>query len=493
MSARRRRVLMALGLAILTSVSRSAAAQEAEPASNPSAAYLPQADTLWYEKTNPFRLYWVRGADTLGWSGDNAAVEAHVWTRAPPAALSGIVAQHALDAAREVKEDTFLVAPTGRVLSINGPGAGPDGRWDLLPPLPGDTSALVPGAVWRDSLSQTWEDEHGSHRYAVTRRLEVWEVSDSLGGRIARIRSEGEVDYRDAFLVDSALGLVTTMAVSGPVEETFLVDVAAGRMVSRSWSMRLLGSGTIRAPGEPTETLPAGLISRQTLRLTSADRAALLARPLPGRDTTFALSFADGRSALHTAATADSLIVGGQALTGGRVSTVELRLSGAVPEQIVWRMSAPLEATREVILTVAEGAIADEVGAPLVPPPSVAVWGFWLEGHEELLTPLAFTLPVDSVSRRFAVWDLANEGWLEGEALILDLEGSMLAVFAFDGPLPVLSVLVSPGGELLYAERGTEGERAPPPGGEKRAMVEELLRRFTDRQEVEPAAPGRRS
>ncbi len=477
----------ALAAGVLAAAPGSArvAAQE-PPAQLPShaAEYRAPADTVWYERTRPHHVYWLRGADTLGWDGVEAAVEAHVWTRPAPDTLAGTVLRTALDSDRGVEEDTVVAAPWGRVRSIRGPGAGSPWLRDLLPPLPVDGRSLDPGAAWSDTFAAAWSDARGEHRLDLLRRLEVWAIEPGAPGRVARIRSEGDVVLHTAFVLEGLDSVVTTVALRGPVEETFRVDLDAGVLLSRDWSMRLEGTGTIGAPDSAGETLPAGLVASGTLRRIDGERAGVLARALPGTDTTYATDFEDARVTLHTAEIRSDRIDGGRAGDGGDVSTVELLRPGTEGASLRWLRSAPGEPVGEVRVGAWPDAKEDTSPAP----EDVDGRAFWIPGHEELLVPLALTLPLDSVARRVAVWNVPDREWIEGDALLLELEGVTLAVFTFDPPLPVLSLLVDEDGRLLYVERGSEGERAPPAGTPARDRVDELVEGFTA---VRPRPPPR--
>lgn len=477
-------VLAAIVLAAAPGSARAAAQEPTEPPPSPATEYRAPADTVWYERTRPHHVYWLRGADTLGWRGVEAAVEAHVWTRPAPDKLAGTVLRTALDSQRGVEEDTIVAAPWGRVRSIRGPGAGSPWPRDLLPPLPVDGRAVAAGDAWSDTLAAAWSDQAGHHRFDLARRLEVWAIEPGAAGRVARIRAEGEVLLHTAFVLEGLDSVVTTVALRGPVEETFRVDLDAGVLLSRDWSMRLDGTGTIGTPDSAGEALPAGLAASGTLRRIDGERAAVLARPLPGTDTTYATVFEDARVTLHTAEIRGGRIDGGRAGEGGDVSTVELLRPGTERASLRWLRSAPGEPVGEVRVGAWPGGAEGTSPAP----EGVDGRAFWIPGHEELLVPLALTLPLDSVARRVAVWSVPERAWIEGDALLLELEGVTLAVFTFDPPLPVLSLLVDEDGRLLYVERGSEGERAPPAGTPARDRVDELVEAFTA---IRPRPPPR--
>ncbi|HSM36849.1 MAG TPA: hypothetical protein VK837_10670 [Longimicrobiales bacterium] len=452
-------------------------AQDTAAGPTPPPAYRAQRDTLWYERSAPYRLYWLRGADSIGWAGDDASVEAHVWGPARGDSLLGSVVRHALGPDRTVSVDSVVVDRGGALLGFRGAAAGRYDLRDPLPPLPTGAGPVEPGRTWVDTMVAAWTDAAGDHAYSLTRRVEVWQVTDTLGARVARLRAEGTARLRTAIPLDDLGSARATLDVRGPVEETYRVDLTAGRLLSRAWNARLEGTGEIRVPGERTETLPAGMTASVTLSAIGPDRALALARPLVGADTTWAVSFEDGRETLHTSTITEDSIVGGQARAGGVVSTVELVDAGVGMGRLRWLRTAPGQPVREIRLGAP--ASAADGGAVAPPPPlEVAGLGYWVPGHEELLVPLAAALPIDSVGRRIAVWSVPDEAWVEGDALLLERGQVVLAVFTFDRPLPVLSLLIERG-ELLYVERGTEGERGPLPGTPQRDYVDELVRAFT--------------
>lgn len=480
---------VAVALATAPTSARAVAAQEpAGRAPSTRAEYRAPADTVWYERIRPHRVYWLRGADSLGWRGVEASVEAHVWSSVAADTLTGTVLRIALDADRGVEEDTVTAMSWGRVRSIRGAGAGSPWSRDLLPPLPEDGRDIAPGDAWSDTLATAWSDAAGDHRFDVVRRLEVWAIEPGAPGRVARIRAEGDVVLHTTFVLEGLDPVLTTVALRGPVEETLRVDLDAGILLSRDWSMRLEGTGTIGVPDSAGETLPAGLVASGTLRRIDGERAGVLARALPGADTTYATVFEDGRVTLHTMGIEPGRIEGGRAGDGGDVSTVELLRPGTERASLRWLRSAPGEPVGEVRVGAWPGVTEGTSPAP----EDIDGRAFWIPGHEELLVPLALTLPLDSVARRVAVWNVPDREWIEGDAFLLELEGVTLAVFTFDPPLPVLSLLVEEDGRLLYVERGSEGERAPPPGTPARDRVDELVAGFTA---IRPRPPprGRRS
>src|SRR5256885_308407 len=106
----------------------------------------PSAD-VFVATTNPFRMYWLRGKDTVGSPVRELTLERQSWSRSG-GALRVVLDQLMLDATRHEKKDTIVVEPNGRIASINGKTPGVHGRVDFLLRLP--TERLVRGITWTD-------------------------------------------------------------------------------------------------------------------------------------------------------------------------------------------------------------------------------------------------------------------------------------------------------------------------------------------------------
>src|SRR5439155_9767985 len=89
------------------------------------ARYRASSDTLRYEISDPLRIYWVRGVDTVDLPSAFRRVETHVWSPSTNR-LDVVTRDMVLDMNRRTVVDTFTVSANGRVESINhkSPAAG---------------------------------------------------------------------------------------------------------------------------------------------------------------------------------------------------------------------------------------------------------------------------------------------------------------------------------------------------------------------------------
>lgn len=104
--------------------------------------YEPPADTVFLESYNPHLMYWVVGSDTLGTPVHSVALESQTWSRSGQGLQVSVHLERLLPE-RSVSQDTFVVAPNGELLLINGRAPRGEQRTDLLPRLP--TSVLEVG------------------------------------------------------------------------------------------------------------------------------------------------------------------------------------------------------------------------------------------------------------------------------------------------------------------------------------------------------------
>ena len=105
------------------------------PLRSQSAVYRSPAADVFVATINPYRMYWVRGADTIGGPVKELTLETQSW-KAADGALQVVVAQQTLDASRRTTTDTFTLEENGRVAMINRKPPGIHGRVDFLLRLP---------------------------------------------------------------------------------------------------------------------------------------------------------------------------------------------------------------------------------------------------------------------------------------------------------------------------------------------------------------------
>ena len=438
-------------------------------------AYRPAADTTFILLVNPYRMYWVRGTDTLSQPQHAVSVEAQRWEKAEPQ-LRVIVQQWGLDVHRRTSKDTFLVAAQGAVVKINGHPPGLNERVDLLLQLPKAT--LAPGLAWADTLrSSKGSGPGGDGLYEVTRTYHVDQFVDSNGTTFAHVSARGLVHYRDSWWVDSAAGAFASLDVSGPVTERFLFAVRAGRLVERSWSMNLTGRGSLPGDSGRVDTTAAGLISAETQRIISSERAHLLTRALPGRDTSVSLD--QGPILLHTVLRQPQDVESGMARNDGLVGTTRAHfVDGRVASfEALWTDTA--DTPRRIAISLVHDSLrVRDAGQPdtMVAIPAVW-WGVADYAMAELLVPVFLSRTPDSVAAPFAIFRPYARHWDVGLAMLRQLGENFVASYRLGTDTARTLFLITKDGDLLMGQNSdpTGAERMPAEGSARRARLEAIL------------------
>jgi len=438
--------------------------------------YRPSPDTIFVLLVNPYRMYWVRGGDTLSQPVHEVSVEAQRWDR-DGQDLRVAVRQLLLNVQRRSKVDMFTVTSLGAVEKVNGHAPGLNERIDLVLRLP--RRALVTGLTWTDtlrSLQRSGPSQDGL--YSITRDYRVSRVFDSAGTRLGEVSATGIVHYRDSWWMDSTAGTFVSIDVTGPDTERFVFDMRQGRLVSRFWSMNLTGRGTLPSDSGRIDTTAAGLISAMTQMVVSPDRARLLVRPLPGLDTSVTLN--TGPVLLHTVLKQSQDIEAGMARNDGLVGTAHARFAGGRAEsyEALWTDTAA--APRQVSikrdgdsLRIRESGRNDTTIA--IP---VRWWGIGDYAMNELLVPTFLVHPADGEAIPFAVYRPYSRHWDVGTASLRPLGENYLGSYRLGGDSLPTYLLITKDGDLLYAENSgpTGAQRVPAEGSLRRARLEEILR-----------------
>lgn len=438
--------------------------------------YLPSADTEFVLLVNPYRMYWIRGVDTLSQPQEAVSIEAQRWDR-DGQRLRVTVRQLQLDVHRHLKVDTFTVTSRGAVEKINGHAPGLNERVDLVLRLP--ARPFAPGLTWADTLrspQRTGPQRDGL--YVVTRSYRVSRLFDSAGTQLAEVSATGMVRYRDSWWVDSTAGSYVSMDVTGPDTERFVFAVGQGRLISRSWSMHLTGKGTIPGGGGGADTTPAGLIASETQQAISQERARLLMRPLPGLDTSVTLN--SSPVLLHTVLRGSQDIEAGMARNDGLVGTARARFAGGRVEsyEALWTDTAA--APRQISirldgdsLRIRESGRNDTVIA--IPE---RWWGMGDYAMNELLVPTLLAHPADGAATPFAVYRPYPHHWDVGTASLRPLGDNFVAAYRLGSDTLPTYLLITKDGDLLSAENSgpTGAQRVPSEGSPRRARLEEILK-----------------
>ncbi|HEX6908868.1 MAG TPA: hypothetical protein VF142_00655 [Longimicrobium sp.] len=442
------------------------------------ARYLPQADTLFYEDLNPYRMYFVRGADTLGPAVRAFSIGRQVW-RADGQGLRVDAREADLQLHGGTRSTVFQVTPRGVVRTIDGQENVKDGQFDLVLRLPAD-GGLREGRVWHDTIDHVAPVPGGEYVYHAVRELRVERMADTLDGRMAVVRGTGRLRYRHVEPLDSTATAFWWMDVSGPVDETFLFDVERGRMAAREWRMDLRGTSAFPGADGRMDTLPAGLLSMDTVRLVTAERARLVGRGLPQGDTSVTAA-AQGDILLHTVRRSGAEVESGLRLNDWTTLTVRARHAGGRAVRYALLHTRPHEPPLERGVELADGVLrvtGDRDTALALPAGAWTVADYGLEEH---LAPAIAHLALQGgregeihVLRPFTLqWDRARVSVVP----VLDAFAAVVRVEP-EGLRDVVAVLVvSRDGDLLYAEGQppNESTRRPPDGSARARRVDRLL------------------
>jgi hypothetical protein len=437
--------------------------------------YRPPPDTVFVLLVNPYRMYWVRGTDTLSQPTHAVSVEAERWEQRKPGADLRVVVEHRdLDVHRRVKQDTFVVAPSGPVRTVNGHAPDMDERVDLLPRLP--DRALRARLTWSDTLASSKTAAPGGRKtFSVIRAWRVDRLFDSAGTRMAAISAAGDLHYRDGWWTDSAASAFVTLDVRGPMTEHALLAITTGQLLERAWSMTLRGTGTISGE-HGVDTVPAGLISAETQRTLSSAQAHLLARDLPGNDTS--MSYSTGPILLHVVDRHPEEISAAMARNDGLVGTTHARFANGllVGYQATWTDTL---STRETKLDrVHDSLVIHDSGASDT---SVAIpvrwWAVADYAMNELLVPVFLSHPADGASDSFAVFRPFPRHWDIGVASLRPLGENLVASYRLGTDTAATYLLITRDGDLLMAENSgpTGAQRVPLPGTTRRAQLQTIM------------------
>lgn len=449
------------------------------------ARYRPQSDTLWYQLSNPFHLYWVSAdGDTVGDPSRNVAVESHRWLPGRPLRVE--VTTQDLDLVRAVEVDTFEVTAQGRVVRIQGPGDRPSGRYDFVAPLPPTPAALEVGLEWSDSIAREWQDDGSANHYRVTRRLRVERFVDTLGARVADIRSTGIVEFRQSF-EDASPGGARWLDTRGESRETFLFDVTHGRFVGRTWSMHLRGTGTLSNEAGGVDTVAAGLVSGEDLHLLPAEDARLLGRALPGTDSSYTLD-ASATVLLHTVDVQADTIESGLARADGMVGTATAAYDGGIPIGFSVTWTSLTQPPTRLDARVEDATIRIDGRDDVAVPDWVDAWAIADYGMDELLVPALRQVPPIGEWFGLGVYRPFADRWDEADVMVLPADDAFVAVIQFDGEDDPSVMIFNDQGDLLLTERETAdgvSQRSPSIASRLRPQIERILRRLQDRPNLQ--------
>lgn len=436
--------------------------------------YRVQRDTLYYRVENPFRMYWMNGADTIGPSVREVAVESHVWSGSDNSPAVRVSNQQ-VDVNRSSKVTAYQLSPSGRVTTLDGAAPRPGGRVDLLVPLP--EQPLRVGARWTDTTSSGHgKGTVGEELDEAIRTFEVTRLFDTLRTRVAEVKGTGSWHMQLSFWVDSAAGRASWLDVQGPMEEDDFIDVGNGRLVQKSWNMDLRGRGV--PPSGNADTVAAGLLSKETMRLEDSPRVRFLMRPLPGTDTSITLDLErDAPILLHTEGREANGLVATLSRNDGMVGVARASFEHdtLTSYRAMWSADSGTGMVEQTLTREGTRLRVRRTGARdtvLVVPKGV--WGVADYAMQSLLAPQLLAVPRDGAAHPISVYRPYPGHWDLGRAAVQERAGLLLVTLRFADDAPEVLVLTPEGG-ILYGENSEPAKTKRIPLGTTR---QERLRNF---------------
>lgn len=453
-----RRLIAPLVIAAVFGGAASAAAQATQ--------YAARRDTLRYTVDNPYRMYWLRGADTIGPPRHELSVESHGWggTAAEPEVA---VRNQLLDVSRRLQQHVFALAPDGRVRTIDRQPPDPSPAIDLLLQLP--ATPLHSGTTWTDTVRADGKGAAGPEIYEVIRSYRVQRMLDTLGARdVADVEGHGTIRYRFGFVADVAKQQTAWLDVTGPDTERYLFDTQAGRLIARRWEMHLVGRGV--APDAP-DTVPAGLESAEFMSMANTPATRFLLEPLPGADTS--ITFDMQRKTLvllHTTARGRSSITASLTRNDGMVGVASVGVAGprVTDYHATWADAGGL---RTQVITVRDRSLLFvRQGQPdtSIAIPADTAWGIADYAMDELLAPVLLAMPRDGKPHPFAVYRPVPAHWDSGTAMVRSRGQFVIVALEFSSEDRPETLIFGTDGDCLFADNAGPVESRRVPSGAKR-------------------------
>jgi len=439
--------------------------------------YSARPDTLRYLIDNPYRMYWVHGADTVGPPRDEVSVESHVWGGSPDAPRVTVHNQ-LLDVSRRLQRHVYALAPNGRVRTMDG--APPDASQAADPLLQLPAAPLDAGASWTDTVHAAGRDPAGPEVYDVIRTYTVRRTLDTLGARgVADVEAHGTVHYRFGFLANTATRKTAWLDVAGPDTERYLFDTASGRMLWREWDMHLVGRGV--APDTP-DTVPAGLESREVSSLSASPGTRFLLEPLPGADTS--ITFAMQSRAiilLHTTARSRTGIAASLTRNDGMVgvATVSVNASHITGYRATWSGPTGLAAQAVTVRRDSLHLVRQGQRDTAVAMPPDSAWGIADYAMNELLAPVLLAVPRDGKPHPFAVFRPTAARWDTGAVHARSRNGFVVVALELEGDTRPETLVFSTDGDCLFGDNaGPADSRRVPSDAKRFARLEAAMAAF---------------
>lgn len=434
----------------------------------------PPRDPAWYQGIESQTLYFVRGSDTTRMTGTAPRIARLVWVPSSHGDAL-VVTTTALDVHRAVTTDTLRLDQHGNVVAVAPDSASVRDRYALFLRLPVPPGALDSGATWGDTLAPGWPAPGTRSLSARITGYRIVGAADTLGTSATVVVVDGVARYRQSDWVDAGAGTTYQVDATGPMHETWWLDPKRGELLARRRELELTGVGVVPA-AEGVDTIPVGVSADDAWGRIAPERAHVLARPLPGRDTSWTVT--SGPILLHTVNAVGQAIESGLAANNGSVGTALVETAGATPVQYQALWTAP-GATDTSALVMVHGDTLHLTGTrthswPVPPMP----WAITDDGMEEQLIPVLRTL-ADSQSVVLPVFRPRTARWDTVTALARYIPGgARLFVLSHGAPDTRVAILVDSTGALLTVEKATDppSRRLPPVGSTRRIQLDQLFK-----------------
>jgi hypothetical protein len=447
------------------------------------APYRAQADTLYYSLLTKRVVTFIRGRDTLRIPTVQFAVMSERWSQVD-SHLRVVTHTICINFPRRSVEDTVDVSPHGQILMINGrvPDANAAQQRDFLLHLPDEK--LKPGTVWLDSTIVSKPGAGGGIVRSMRLSLRVNRVDDAAGNtRVADIIAEGALRDREGYWIDSAAGRSGWIDVAGPSHQEFRYDVKYGELYGHYADATLPGWGTLPNRTGGDDTLPVVLSLHVIKRSLSAERAQMLARPLPGQDTSITMDSTQNVIYLQTTKRAGDTIEAGMARPAGWMRTASSRFANGRPliydatwtdTTYAWYATRHVERRGDSLWVHTERSDTT-IGVPAV------TWAVADETMNEFLVPALLTLPHDSTEHPIAVYRPWTRRWDVWTARVWEVGGMYAAWLTQSKQDPPQFLILTKDGDLLLSEE-RRGKalwiRTPRVGGSRAIALQEVLKKL---------------
>lgn len=468
-------IAVALILCGCASAPEHPGASAGSPITVRGAHYAASADTQYYGIWQSVTVSYVRGRDTLRLPIHNFSVLAQQWSDASDG-LRIAVRRSCVGAVRCDLSKDYTISPRGRVLAIDGrPLSAARSAERILMILPDDRD-LAPGVQWADSGVSDSVGLKGE----IHRTYRVQRIIESQGRTLAEIVGDGMMHMHGTLRLDSTKTI--WLDVSGNVRETHWFDVHANRMVSDFETTQLTGWGSMPNRNGGVDTLPAGIAFDIKNRSITSDRAHLLARALPGQDSSVTTT-ARRMLFLHTVERDGDAIAAGLAQTDGWVRTASERFANGRPltYDAVWSDTSVRCCTMRHVerhgdsLLVRRDTKDTTIAVPAV------TWAVGDAMNQEMLVPVLLTLPHDNVPHPVAVYRPYEGKWTVYQTQVRETDGVYLIRMVVGPQDPEELLVVTKAGDLLLAEQPRAQQpwiRMPVRGTVRRAALDDVLKRL---------------